>query len=295
MTRGNRKPDFFIVGAPKCGTTALHLHLRQHPDVFMPAEKEHNHFATDLLPATDPYRDRDHYLKLFAAAREEKRVGEASVFHLYSAVAAENIHEFDAAAKIVVMLRDPVSWMPSYHSQMVYNGDENVAELEDALAAESERRRGVGIPSGLRFAERLLYREMARFAEQVTRYFDRFGRDAVHVILQDEYAQNSRAIFRQTLEFLEVDPDFEPEFEIATVRCRRSMPAPCHRSTSGRHADRRSAPPQIDAYECGCDRASGSPLRGATRPRGSAAGSRLPSDRRSERPPAQLPRLPGGS
>ena len=66
----------------------------------MPAEKEQNHFATDLLPATDPYRDRGRYLKLFATARAEKRVGEASVFHLYSVEAAENIHAFNADAKI---------------------------------------------------------------------------------------------------------------------------------------------------------------------------------------------------
>ena len=215
MSEGGRKPDFFIVGAPKCGTTALHLYLRQHPDVFMPAEKDHNHFATDLVPATDPYRDRDHYLGLFAGARDEKRVGETSVFHLYSLEAARNIHAFDAAAKIVVMLRDPVSWLASYHSQMVYNGDEDVAGLEDALAAEAGRRRGEGVPANLRFAERLLYRDVVRFPEQVARYFECFGREAVHVVLQDDFAKDSGGVFRQTLEFLEVDPDFEPEFAIA--------------------------------------------------------------------------------
>jgi len=212
VSEGGRKPDFFIVGAPKCGTTALHLYLRQHPDVFMPAEKDHNHFATDLVPATDPYRDRDHYLKLFAGARTEKCVGETSVFHLYSVEAAANIHAFNADAKIVVMLRDPLSWLASYHSQMLYNGDEDLADLEAALAAEVSRRRGEGVPANLRFAERLLYRDVGRFAEQVERYFDRFGRDAVHVILQDDFAKDSKTIFHQTLEFLRVDSGFEPEF-----------------------------------------------------------------------------------
>ena len=50
MASSERQPDFFLVGAPKCGTTAMHVSLREHPDVFMPAEKEHNHFATDLVP-----------------------------------------------------------------------------------------------------------------------------------------------------------------------------------------------------------------------------------------------------
>ena len=217
MKSGRRKPDFFIVGAPKCGTTALHDFLRQHPDVFMPIEKEHNHFATDLVPAADPYRDREHYLKLFAHAREEKRVGETSVFHLYSKQAAENIHDFDPASRIVIMLRDPVIWMTSYHSQMVYNGDEDIPNLEGALAAEAGRRRGEGVPAKLRFAERLLYRDVAQFAEQVARYFDCFGREAVHVILQEDFVRDAKAVFRQTLEFLEVDPDFEPAFTIVNA------------------------------------------------------------------------------
>jgi len=224
VTRGIRKPDFFIVGAPKCGTTALHVYLRQHPDVFMPAEKEHNHFATDLVPATDPYHDRDHYLKLFAAARTEKRVGETSVFHLFSLDAAKNIHAFNTEAKIIVMLRDPVSWLASYYSQMVYNGDEDIADLEGALAAETPRRRGEGIPANLRFPERLFYRDVGRFALQVARYFDRFGRDAVHVILQDDFAKDPRTIFRQTLEFLGVDPGFEPEF--ANVNPNKAVRSP---------------------------------------------------------------------
>ena len=166
----SRKPDFFIVGAPKCGTTSLHIYLRQHPDIFMPAEKEHNHFATDLLSATDPYCNRDQYLKLFVEAQNEKRVGESSVFHLYSKVAAKNIFAFDSTARIIIMLRDPLSWIASYHSQMVYNGDEVIADLGDALVAEAGRRCGKNIPTKLRFSERLLYRDVVRFVDQVARY-----------------------------------------------------------------------------------------------------------------------------
>ena len=136
MASSERQPDFFLVGAPKCGTTAMHVSLREHPDVFMPAEKEHNHFATDLVPATDPYASREHYLALFRDASFEKRVGETSVFHLYSKSAAENIRAFHADAKILVMLRDPLEFVASYHSQMVWNGDAALADLAEALAAE---------------------------------------------------------------------------------------------------------------------------------------------------------------
>ena len=77
-----RRPDFFIVGAPKCGTTALYEYLKQHPEVFMPKEaKEPNFFGSDF---NNPFfiRDENAYLALFADARYEKRVGEASVWYL---------------------------------------------------------------------------------------------------------------------------------------------------------------------------------------------------------------------
>ena len=210
-----RSPNFFIVGAPKCGTTAMHDYLSQHPDVFMPSAKEHNHFATDLIPQSDPYASREHYLALFRDASHEIRVGETSVFHLYSRVAAQGIHSFEPDARIVVMLRDPLQWIASYHSQMLYNGDENVSDLEAALDAESDRRRGRRVPERLRFVQRLFYSEVMGFSEQLERYFVEFGRGSVHVILHDEFVRDPAGVLRDLLVFLEVDPEFEPQWRVS--------------------------------------------------------------------------------
>ena len=78
-----RKPDVFIVGAPKCGTTSMYHYLRQHPDVFMPPKKEPHSFASDL---DAPYfvRAEQEYLALFEEGAWAKRVGEASTWYLYS-------------------------------------------------------------------------------------------------------------------------------------------------------------------------------------------------------------------
>lgn len=140
-----RKPDFFIVGAPKSGTTAMHEYLGQHPDIFMPKVKESHHFATDLLPPNRPnsyYRSIDNYLAIFKGARNEKIVGESSVFYLYSKTAAKNIYEFNKDSKILIMVRNPTEWLESYHSQLVYNGDEDILDLCEALKAEEEQKRG---------------------------------------------------------------------------------------------------------------------------------------------------------
>jgi hypothetical protein len=208
-----RRPDFFIVGAPKCGTTWLHVSLARHPDVFLAEKEETNHFATDLLPPGDPWRSREAWLGLFRAARGQRRVGESSVFHLFSREAAANLHAFSPAARILVMLRSPVEWVASYHSQMVWNGDEDLLDLREALAAEPARARGERIPARLRFPERLLYGEVARFAEQLERYLRCFGREQVRVILHDDLARDPARVYRETLLFLEVDPDFRPSLE----------------------------------------------------------------------------------
>lgn len=217
-----KRPNFFIVGAPKCGTTALYDCVRRHPEVFMPysedkevtwLHKEPNHFCSDLGIAdwlrveTD-----DDYLKLFEDATTESRLGSASPFNLMSNEAAGRIHEFTGgSAKIIIMLRSPVRWMRSFHHDMLRYGYEDIADFGKALDAESDRSEGRRLPKRAAFAGCLRYREEADFAPQVQRYFDLFGREQVLVGTMDEF-QNEPATFLNTvLNFLEVDASLCPE------------------------------------------------------------------------------------
>src|SRR5437667_5641216 len=102
-----RLPNFFIVGAPRCGTTALYTYLRQHPDIFLPETKEPHYFNRDMNSG-GAIRDHKEYLSLFAGAQGRARVGEASVYYLSSAYAAREISKVCPGAKIIVMLRNPV-------------------------------------------------------------------------------------------------------------------------------------------------------------------------------------------
>jgi hypothetical protein len=215
-----RKPNFFVVGAPKCGTTAMQAYLERHPNVYMPRVKESHHFATDLLASHDPYRSVDKYMSMFRDARTEKIVGESSVFYLYSKKAAENIREFNEDSKILAMVRNPVEWLESYHSQLVFNGDENILDLGRALEAEQERKRGNLIPENLRFAERLFYSEVLRFSEQIQRFFDTFGRDRVHVIVYDDLKKDTLRTYQKILKFLAVAPHFYEDFEVVNANKR---------------------------------------------------------------------------
>ncbi len=208
------KPGFFIVGAPKCGTTAMQEYLRQHPDIFMPSFKESHHFANDLLKPDDTFLGREKYLSLFAVAGEKKVVGEASVYYLFSKNAPLNIKAFRPDAKIIIMLRNPVDLLYSRYSQLVYNGDEDILDFEASLAAEEKRKTGELIPKHIRIERKLLHHEIVKFTEQIKRYFDTFGRNNVHVIIYDDFKRDTTKVYRETLRFLNVDTSFQPRFKI---------------------------------------------------------------------------------
>jgi hypothetical protein len=208
-----KRPDVFIVGAFKAGTTALYEYLRAHPQVFMSVPKEPMYFGADLTPR---YRrmTEDEYLALFRATGADQVAGEASPWYLYSTSAAAEIWAFNPAARPIVMLRNPVDVMYSQHSQLVFNQREDVTDFAEALAAEDDRRAGRRIPVDAIRPEALFYRHSVRFAEQLGRYFDVFGRDSVQVIVFDDLVADPHAAYRSTLEFIGVDPDFEVDLSV---------------------------------------------------------------------------------
>jgi hypothetical protein len=207
------RPDFFIVGAFKAGTTALYEYLRRHPQIYMPFHKEPHFFGDDL---TRHYgrMSRAEYMALFRGAKPGQRVGEASTWYLYSTSAAREIEQFTPTAQIIVQLRNPVDVMYAQHSQLLFRSDETLSDFEAALAAEPARRRGERVrPPPVR-PETLFYRHSVRFADQVERYLAVFGRDRVHVILFDDLVRDTAETYRHALEFLGIDTAFRPDFAI---------------------------------------------------------------------------------
>lgn len=209
-----RFPDFYLVGAPKCGTTTLYDTLRQHPQIQMPATKELLYFASDLSFGNRPSEEQ--YLAHFANLDRAGRVGTAHTAYLQSSRAAEEIHAVRPDARIIVMLRNPVEMLPSWHSELLYEAIEDLPDFEDALAAEPDRRRGLRIPkhAGNSYVEALYYRDAAGFTAQVARYFGVFGRSQVHVVLFDDLRSDPGGVAREVFEFLDVEPDFIPELSV---------------------------------------------------------------------------------
>jgi len=232
-----RLPDFFIVGHQKCGTTALYLMLGAHPQIFLPAVKEPRYFAFDLRSASarrpPPGRPQtlEQYAALFAPAMPGQLVGEASPQYLRSHVAAGAIAEVDPGARIIAILREPSSFLSSFHLQMVSSGVESERDLARALALEPERRAGREIPRGCHHPESLLYSEHVRYAEQLRRFYEHFPRERVLVLIYEEFRADNQATVREVLRFLGADEN-QPLQQVDTRPVRPVRSGLLHRVTA---------------------------------------------------------------
>ena len=204
------KPNLFIVGAPKCGTTAWAQYLGDHPAIFFPEVKEPHYFATDFPPQRR-FTDYAKYEALFADARSERVVGEASVGYLYSTKAAEEIHAFDPDAKILIFLRNQEDYLRSWHNQLLYNGTEIVKDFKTAWSMSGNRP--LETISRHCLQPRILdYKAVGRFAEQVEPYLRLFGADRVRIYHFDTWIAEPRTIYVDILDFLGVDDDGRTDF-----------------------------------------------------------------------------------
>ncbi len=200
------KANLFIVGAPKCGTSAMAQYLAAHPDIYM-ARKEMHFFGQDLRFGPQFYRrDQNAYLAEFKAWNGQRWAAEASVWYLFSASAANEIKAFNPDSRIIIMLRKPSEMLHSLYRQFCFDGNEHLSTFKEALQAEDDRRAGRRMKRQTYLPQGLLYRETVRYTNQVRRYFNAFGRENVKVILYDDFAADVPGAYRETLEFLGLDP-----------------------------------------------------------------------------------------
>jgi len=209
-----KRPTFFIAGAPRCGTTALYTYLSAHPNIFLPKIKELHYFASDFPDLHKiVFKSLDDYLKLFAETSDRHlAVGEVSPLYIYSKVALENIKKFDPSAKIILILRNPVDFVPSIHQLNLNLLRENEQDLVKAWELQELRRQGKMIPQGCRAPELVLYGELGLFGKHLERVFQTFSREQVLATLFDDFATHPKGVYDSILSFLGVPSDNREEF-----------------------------------------------------------------------------------
>jgi hypothetical protein len=231
---GPMLPNFFIVGAPKAGTTSIFHYLDQHPEVYMSPVKEPCHFASEIRPENfcdelQPRVTRDlkelqeylsgpmtvkrpggmvleweNYLKLFAAVRQEKAIGEASIVYLWSKTAGRNIASKIPDAKIVMILRDPAERAFSHYLHAVTLGNLRRSFREQIKLASRDHSEKFSLDD-------LHLLEIGLYYEQVKRYLDLFPKANICLRFYEDYSDRPAEFVSDLFRFLGVDSTFAPD------------------------------------------------------------------------------------
>ncbi|HLE09559.1 MAG TPA: sulfotransferase domain-containing protein, partial [Thermodesulfobacteriota bacterium] len=212
-----RFPDFFILGAPKCGTTSLYAWLNQHPEILMSEPKEPRFFEAEYHRGLDFYRER-----YFSKYNGEKLTGDANPFNLYMPYVPERIRSANPDARFIILLRNPVDrafshWWHMYYRKSKKREREHLS-FEEAIMADYERiQNGLKLNTPEEIENHMrkvgrsslgLYRrylDAGYYGEQIERYYKYFPKERFKIFLFEEMIEDPMAAVKETCEFLGVD------------------------------------------------------------------------------------------
>jgi len=196
------RPNLFLIGSKKAGTTYLTDLLRQHPAIFMSVPKEPCYFVdSNVLRREWPYmwregcwRSVDRYLGLFAGAGDRKIIGEASTVYseapIYSGV-PRRIRAFNPHARFIYLMRDPVDRAISHYWFRVRWWREQRPMLT-AIRSDPQ------------------YRNVSHYARQLKEYQRHFGLDRIYALTYEALVADPLGQLNRLYGWLGVDPAFRP-------------------------------------------------------------------------------------
>lgn len=225
MLNSSNRPNFFVVGAAKGGTTSLYQYLKSHDSVYVSPIKEPHYFCKDircsnfsslhrlkncfditkylnqkpLKPKHLAYLEKlEDYEQLFLDVRDETTIGEMSTGYLYSDVAAQEIFQYNPNAKIIIMLRSPVQRAFSHWIMDLRGGNGAEKSFVESVKEDYSSKHGG-------WGEKRLYVELGLYFEQVKRYLDVFPRNQVKVVLYCDYLDKQQSTLSELFSFLNLD------------------------------------------------------------------------------------------
>ncbi len=208
MMKKLKLPDFFIVGAPKAGTTSLFQYLQSHPEIFMCPVKEPNYFAYEEISRNKLYYKQNsvktlpEYERLFVNAGHQQVIGEASVSYLFYPGTAAHIKKLIPRAKIIIILRNPTDRAFSH-----YLMDKRLGYIRASF--EDIIYKNKGIKNLLLYYQQ--YVDLGFYFDQVNRYIQSFPPKQVKVFIFEELSQNLTCFIKSTMQFLRVSDEYVPK------------------------------------------------------------------------------------
>ena len=209
--RDRRPPDFFLIGAPKAGTSALHSALSQHPGLFLSRIKEPKYYMCGDSPPP-AYRgpgdahsnlewvwQRERYLDLFEPAPNGGLSGESTPFYLYNRDARRRLASDAPEAKLIAVLRDPVDRAYSNWMHLWMDGLEPQRDIVEAVRREQRR-----IDAG--WAPFWHYQGLGMYGRQVADLYDQFPEQQILILRYKQLVDSPTAVLDRVFRFLGVEP-----------------------------------------------------------------------------------------
>ena len=227
------KVNFFAVGQPKTGSTSLYHYLHQHPQVFLPEQKQLYYFGGDHNAHRQRFKSRTRayyreyynydysdYIRRYDFTSEALIYGDITPDYMYSEDSAQAIYDYNPEAQILITLREPVSFLQSFHRQLANSGNELEEDFWKALELEEQRRTKPIRQNEVCPPELLAYRRLVQYTDHVKRYHELFG-PRVKVMAYENFKADNRAALAVLCAWLGLDA-FEPNDVYANVTVRRS-------------------------------------------------------------------------
>ena len=206
------KVNFFIVGAPKSGTTSLYNYLNQHPEIVMSSQKEPDYFSDYKIQKQGLYYTKNRidtiekYIKLFDTTKKKVIYGEASVSYLFYEDIAKNIKEYNSDAKIIILLRNPIDRAFS-HYLMDYRLGFVKDTFENIIFKKTNHK-----DRDLFFQQ---YLSVGEYAKQIERYLDVFAKKDILIIDYEDFSLDLNITIKRIFSFLNVNDKFLPDLKVS--------------------------------------------------------------------------------
>jgi len=219
------KVNLFAVWQSKSWTTFLYNYLNQDDNFFFSTEKEPHYFCSDFAKESRnyhwkdlffPYHNDSQYHKIFSGYSNEKYIWDFSTNYLYSKTAASNIFSYNPNAKIIILIREPTSFLFSLHSQYLSDLTENKGDFIDAIDEEENRKKGLNIPKNTRCPSYLFYKNrITEITEWIKRYYDLFPKENIKTIIFEDFKKDNKKYISEIYDFLNVTQQNREEIQVS--------------------------------------------------------------------------------
>lgn len=205
-----KKPNFIIAGFPKCGTTSLHHYLDEHPEIFMPKQKELHFFTAKILSKLKngpkdavvkktQTHSSESYLGFYKNVRNEIAIGDASPSYINYPSQFQKIKEYLDDPKFIIILRDPINRAYSNYLHLKREHRETLT-FKEAVNNENERKKN-------KYSDFWYYKFNSTYSEKIIKAKEIFS--DVLILTSEELSNNLDSTMKKVYQFLDVDYSFK--------------------------------------------------------------------------------------